>query len=78
MSYADTQAFDFSVLIEPLWNWNPVSTMMPRLRSTVLIEPLWNWNRQESDRYELRYSLNRTFMELKSKEEIEQLRKELS
>ena len=33
-----------TVLIVPLWNWNPEIWAIARLGLIVLIVPLWNWN----------------------------------
>ena len=61
------------VLIEPLWNWNIIGFLEQRKNGRVLIEPLWNWN------YWIDWSivknqncLNRTFMELKLRLDVEE------
>ena len=53
------------VLIEPLWNWNEESSRLTLWCKRVLIEPLWNWNGWGCLREANKWSLNRTFMELK-------------
>ena len=43
----DFKAFlRLSVLIVPLWNWNPLKTESNGADFSVLIVPLWNWNKQ--------------------------------
>ena len=35
----------FSLLIEPVWNWNDRSVLStPSISNWLLIEPVWNWN----------------------------------
>ena len=62
-----TRATTQQVLIEPLWNWNKTRSARWRLSSCVLIEPLWNWNDRPGYKGRRHGSLNRTFMELKSR-----------
>ena len=35
---------EFDLLIEPVWNWNPVKLKSYTSLSKLLIEPVWNWN----------------------------------
>ena len=56
------------VLIEPSWNWNIVYPISDLKKMFVLIEPSWNWNNAvDWTAARCHYSINRTFMELKSK-----------
>ena len=55
-----------SVLIVPLWNWNPCTTWVVSVVKIVLIVPLWNWNSKgDTQSHNQSVRFNCTFMELK-------------
>ena len=35
---------DSAPLIEPVWNWNELTTTQDPTTGEPLIEPVWNWN----------------------------------
>ena len=44
LSLPPALAFQISILIAPIWNWNIVKLLNTLKALTILIAPIWNWN----------------------------------